>query len=258
MDAGDIHDDFTGPVLDPRRWVAHYLPQWTVPQRSAARYDLVPDGSAPGGLRLRIDADQPAWREADGPMRVSNIQTGLFSGPPGSDRGTHRHRTDGLHVVTEQPLRRLWTPTAGHVAVRASAAADPACMLGIWLVGLEASDPADSGELCLAEVFGDRVGPAHSIVRVGVKAHHDPRLVDEILDVELPIDATGPHTYALRWSASGAEFSVDGQPVLATGQHLGYELQLMIDLFEFPGTDRRSSDDYPKTAIIHSVTGGPS
>lgn len=76
MAMATIHDDFDSGELDPTTWVDHYLPQWTTPERSAARYDWPSDG-----IRLRIDADQPAWREADGPMRVSNLQTGPFSGP---------------------------------------------------------------------------------------------------------------------------------------------------------------------------------
>ena len=80
-------EDFAAPALDPGRWIAHYLPQWTTPERSGARYEL-----HPGLLRLRIDADQPAWRPEDGEMRVSNIQTGTFSGPLGSAIGQHRHR----------------------------------------------------------------------------------------------------------------------------------------------------------------------
>ena len=61
------------------------------------------DGS--GVLRLRIDADQPAWRTQDGEMRVSNLQTGVSSGPAGSSTGQHRHRPD-LTVVTPTPTRR--------------------------------------------------------------------------------------------------------------------------------------------------------
>src|SRR3954470_5056026 len=70
---------FTAAALDSDRWVAHYLPHWTTPERSAARYEL-----EAGVLRLRIDAGQPAWRIEDGEMRVSNIQTGTFAGPRGS------------------------------------------------------------------------------------------------------------------------------------------------------------------------------
>ena len=248
MATATIHDDFDGGELDPATWVDHYLPQWTTPERSAARYDWASDG-----IRLRIDADQPAWREADGPMRVSNLQTGTFSGPADSTRGTHRHRLDGLRVVTPQPTRRLWTPTAGEVSVRVSASADPTVMVGIWLVGFEASGPQDSGELCIAELFGDKVGDSTSIVRVGIKAHHDPRLVDEIRDIPLAIDATQPHSYGVRWSGGVTEFSVDGVVVMTSGQRLTYEQQLMIDLFEFPNSAERAPENYPKSARIHSV-----
>src|SRR5687767_2579826 len=126
-------EDFEGPALDETRWVPHYLPQWTTPDRSAARYDL-----HPGWLRLRIDADQPAWRPEDGELRVSNVQTGSFSGPAGSNRGTHRHRADP-EVRSPQPTRRLFTPAGGLVEARLRASADPTCMLAIWLVGFEES-----------------------------------------------------------------------------------------------------------------------
>ncbi|MFJ5958743.1 glycoside hydrolase family 16 protein [Paenarthrobacter sp. NPDC092416] len=250
MPRENFDERFAGPVLNPDLWVDHYLPQWTDPARSQARYDFVSDG-----LRLRVDADQPAWREADGTFRVSNIQTGTFSGAGGTTRGTHRHRLDGLHVATPQPTRRLWTPASGEVQVEVSASADPTCMLGIWLVGFEESGPADSGELCIAELFGDKIGPESSTVRVGVKAHHDPRLTTDVRDIPLPIDATQPHTYGVRWSEHGAEFTVDGQVIMATPQVLPYEQQLMIDLFEFPSQERREPQDYPKTAMVHSVVG---
>src|SRR5215217_1871389 len=103
----EFNEDFTGAALAPDRWVAEYLPEWTTRERSAARYEL-----EPGLLRLRIDADQPAWRLEDGEMRVSNLQTGTCSGPAGSPRGQMRHRSD-LAVRTPQPRRALYTPTHG-------------------------------------------------------------------------------------------------------------------------------------------------
>jgi hypothetical protein len=164
----EFAEDFTGTQVDPRRWTAHYLPQWTTPDRSAARYDL-----NPGVLRLRIDADQPAWRPDDGELRVSNLQTGSFSGGVGSDRGTHRHRPD-LRVATAVPTRRLYTPSSGLVEARLRATPDPTCMLAAWLVGLEEAAPDQSGEICIAELYGSAVGPSGSTVRLGIKAHHDP------------------------------------------------------------------------------------
>jgi hypothetical protein len=247
-----IDDRFDGPVLDTERWVPHYLPQWTTPDRSAARYDLAPEG-----LRLRIDADQPAWREADGPMRVSNLQTATFSGPLGSAVGTHRHRPDGLVVATEQPTRVLWAEAAGEVEVRASASTDPRCMLGLWLVGTEVSGPQDAGELCLAELFGDLRSPGRSTVRLGVKAHHDPRLVDDVEDVVLGIDTAEPHTYAVRWHDDEVTFLVDGAVVKTCRQRLGYDLQLMVSLFEFPDDAPRDPSAYPRTALVHEVHARP-
>jgi hypothetical protein len=252
MPPATIDDDFGGRELDDTVWVPDYLPQWTEPARSRARYDLGHDGGAsPGGLHLRIDADQPSWREADGPMRVSGIQTGTFSGRLGSETGTHRHRPDGLVVVTEQPTRRLWTPSAGDVSVRMSASGDPSCLTAVWLVGFEQSGPADCGEICIAELFGDAAGT----VRLGIKAHHDPRLVDEMQDLPLTIDATEPHEYGVRWSAAGVEFRVDGAVVMTSRQRLSYELQLMVDLFEFPESAARRPQNYPKSARIHRVRG---
>lgn len=244
-----MRDTFEGPGLDPGRWVAHYLPHWTTPERSAARYDVVP-----GGLRLRIDHDQPAWRPEDGEMRVSNLQTGTWAGPVGSRQGQHRHRPDGLVVRSATPTRRLWTPSSGEVEVVVSASPDPVCMVGVWLVGFEESSPDDSGEICLAELFGDRVGPDGSTVRLGIKAHHDPRLRTDVADVRLPLDATAPHAYAARWDATGVRLLVDGVTVWTSDQVLAYPLQLMIDLFEFP-VGPREPGQYPRTAVVRSVAG---
>src|SRR3954467_9802860 len=125
----EFDEDFAAPDLDSGRWIAHYLPHWTTPDRSAARFSL-----GGGELRLLIEGDQPAWRPEDGPMRVSNIQTGSFSGPRDSTVGQHRHRDD-LRVRTPQPTRRLWTPTSGLVEATMRASSVPTCMLAIWLVG---------------------------------------------------------------------------------------------------------------------------
>jgi hypothetical protein len=244
----EFDEDFTGPELDPARWIAHYLPHWTTPERSAARYDL-----GPGLLRLRIDADQPAWRVEDGEMRVSNLQTGSFSGPAGSELGQHRHRT-GLTVVTPQPARRLYTPSSGLAEAVLRASADPTCMLAFWLVGFEES-PEQSGEICVAELFGNALGPQRSRVRIGVKAHNDPRLEWDMEEVELEIDATDWHTYAAEWTSDEIRFSVDDRLVRTVRRRIDYPLQLMVDLFEFPEGADRDPAAYPKTGEVRAVRG---
>jgi hypothetical protein len=242
-------DDFLSPELDDSRWLAHYLPHWTTPERSAARYTV-----GRGGLTLLIEPDQPAWRDEDGLMRVSNVQTGSFSGPAGSDRGQHRHRVD-LSVRSPQPTRRLWTPTSGLVEATMVASSDPTCMLALWLVGLESRSPQDSGEICIAELFGNALHPGASSVRLGIKAHHDPRLRTEMTEVVLDIDATHEHTYAAAWDSHRVWFYVDDILVHTVSQGLDYELQLMVDLFEFPEQDARPPSDYPKSARVTGVRG---
>ena len=242
-------EDFDGPRLDETRWVPHYLPQWTTPDRSAARYEL-----HPGRLRLRIDADQPPWRPEDGELRVSNVQTGSFSGPAGSGRGTHRHRPD-LEVRTPQPTRRLFTPTEGLVEARFRASADPTVLLAIWLVGVEETAPEDSGEICIAELYGDRIGADRSSVRTGIKAHGDPRLREDMTDVALALDATHWHTYAAAWTAEETRIYVDDQLVRTVDQGTAYSLQLMLDLFEFPAGPDRDPAAYPKHGDVAAVRG---
>jgi Glycosyl hydrolases family 16 len=242
-------EDFDAPALDESRWIPHYLPHWTTPERSAARYEL-----RPGVLRLRIDVDQPAWRPEDGELRVSHVQTGSFSGPAGSSRGTHRHRPD-LVVRTPQPTRRLFTPTSGLVEVRLRASADPAVMLAVWLVGVEEDDPADCGEICIAELYGSRIGPEGSSVTTGIKAHGDPRLRDDMADVALGIDATDWHTYAAAWTAGRTTVFVDDVPVRSLDQGTAYPLQLMVDLFEFPSGADRDPAAYPKRGEVGAGRG---
>lgn len=244
-------DGFDQGRLDPDRWIDHYLPQWTTSDRSRARYEL-----DDRGLLLRIDADQPPWRDEDGPMRVSNLQTATFSGPVGSALGTHRH-TPELRVRTEVPNRRLWTPSGGRVEAVLEASPHPGCMLALWLVGIEESGPDDSGEITVAELFGSLRGERRSTVRTGVKAVNDSRLTTDVVDVELPIDIAEPHLYAAEWSEAGVALFVDGILVHTVAQSLSYPLQLMLDLFEFPEAGPRDPAAYPRTARVRSVRGTP-
>ncbi|MDN4478317.1 glycoside hydrolase family 16 protein [Demequina sp. SYSU T00039] len=237
----DIVERFEHPALSPALWIPYYLPHWVTLESAAARFAITDLG-----LELRIDADQPPWRPTDGDFRVSHVQTGHRD-------GQHRVGAD-LAIVTPRPTRALWTARAGAVEVVASVPAHPATMLGIWLLGDEAGSPDDSGEICIAELFGPAVSSASSTVRTGVKAHHDPRLVDEMLDIPMPLDATRPHAYGARWDAGGCEITVDGTVVHRSDQVLDYPLQLMIDLWEFPEPDApRDPAAYPLTATIHQV-----
>lgn len=242
----DLVDDFRGPDLDPDRWIDHYLPHWTSPERSAARYDFTP-----GGLRLRIDSNQPDWRPEDAPLRVSNLQTGVFSGEYGSPRGTHRHRDDRLVVRTPTGTRLLWTPSAGRVDVTVTASTAPGTMLAAWLVGTEHLSPQHAGEVCIFEIDAAAIG-ATSIARTGVKAHSDPGLVTDMADVVLPLRADRPHTWTAIWGGGETVIGCQGREVRRIAQAPDYPMILLIDLFELDGA---GVGEYPKTATVHRVRG---
>src|SRR3712207_78890 len=99
-----LDEDFRDPAAFEERWIPYYLPQWSSRARSRARYRL-----GTGGLRLLIEADQEPWApEWDGPLRVSNLQTGVRSGPVGSVDGQHRFRPD---LVVREAQAERWTLT---------------------------------------------------------------------------------------------------------------------------------------------------
>lgn len=240
----DFADDFAGP-LDESRWVPHYLPQWTTPERSVARHRPTPHG-----LELLIEEGQPDWRPEDAPLRVSNLQTGTFSGPLGSTRGTHRHRPDGLVVRTPQPLRLTWAPSSGRVDVTLAASTDQGCMIAAWLVGTEHEDDRAAGEICLVEIDASAVGPT-TTARTGLKAHHDTRLRTDMVEVELPFDASRPHTWTAIWGDGETVIGCEGTVLRRLPQAPDYPLLLLVDLFEIgpPG------GTYPKRATVRRVRG---
>ncbi|MFJ6652756.1 hypothetical protein ACIQLJ_08175 [Microbacterium sp. NPDC091313] len=244
----ELHDDFADG-LSEERWMAHYLPQWTTPERSAARVGLTA-----GALELRIEDDQPDWRPEDAPLRVSNLQTGAFSGPPGSSRGTHRHR-DNIVVRTRMQQRLLFAPSSGRIDVTVSASTDEGCMTAVWLVGTEHLSADDCGEICVFEIDSDAISStgttAATTARSGIRAHGDSRLADDMADVVVPVDGSRPHTWSVVWGAGVTLIGCEGVVVRRLEQAPDYPLFLMIDLFEVapPG------GSYPKTALLHEVSG---
>jgi Glycosyl hydrolases family 16 len=112
-----------------------------------------------------------------------------------------------------------------------------------------------SGEICVAELFGHAVGRERSRVRIGVKAHHDPRLETDMAELSLDLDATGWHSYAAEWTAERVRFFVDDRLVRTVEQGFAYPLQLMVDLFEFPDGPARDPAAYPKVADVRAVRG---
>jgi hypothetical protein len=237
----DFDDHFIR--FNPDHWLPYYLPHWASREHTRARYEV---GE---GLTLRIDDDQAPWApEHDGPLRVTNLQTGSRSGPVGSGDGQLRFR-DGLVVSEQQPTERLYTPSSGLIEVRASALADANCMVALWLIGFEET-PDASGEICVMEIVGSEVGSDRASVGMGIHPWHDPALVDDFEKIELRGDATEPHLYSVEWMPGLTRYFIDEREVKRSAQAPEYPMQLMLDVYEFePG------GEYPKRFHVDFVRG---
>ena len=247
-----FHETFDGPGLDESRWLPHYLPQWSSRAESAATYEV-----AGSELRLSIPLDQGLWC-ADThakPLRVSGVQSGVFSGPVGSTIGQQPFIADQV-VREEQPAWWGWTPELGRLEVRARMELSQTSMASVWMVGLEDS-PERCGEICLFEVFGNTIAADGSTADVGSGLHpfRDPSLVEEFSAEPQQIDVREPHTYAVEWRRDGIDFLLDGRVVRTSEQSPRYPMQMMIAVFDFP--DAGSEPTHVPVLAVDHVRGEP-
>lgn len=213
----EFEDDFLSSDLDTSKWFPYYLPQWK--NRESAN-----------------EEDQKPWApEHNGEIRVSNFQTGVFSGTVGSPFGQHRFK-EGLTVQEAQGSLALYTPTCGLIELRAKAIKDPECMVALWMIGFE-SEPTDSAEICVMEI----------------KKHHDPRVVDDFSKVAVQSDVCEWHTYSVEWSAESIRFYFDEVCLKTVNQPINYPMQLMLNIYEF--SREATGGIYPKEFAVDWVRG---
>jgi hypothetical protein len=238
-----FRDDFDGDVLDTEVWIPHYLPMWSSRARSAATYEL-----AGSELRLTIPREQGLWCPEDhAPLRVSGIQSGVFSEEVGSTRGQQPFR-EGLKVREFQPAQWGWTPEFGRLEVRARMELSPRSMASVWMVGLE-DEPERCGEICIFEVFGD----APQAVGSGIHPFRDPALTDEFDAPPMDIDIAEFHVYAADWQPGRVDFFVDGEHVKTVGQAPAYPMQMMVAVFDFP--EQAPEIEHVPLLAVDAVTG---
>lgn len=241
----EFNDTFEGPELDKTKWIPSYLPQWSNSVRARARYRL-----DSGMLALMIDEDQAPWSpEHNGRLRVSNLQTGVFSGPVGSMLGQHQFK-NGLRVSEAQAEQRLYTPHYGLIEAHVAAVADPACMVALWMIGFEDA-PERSAEICIFEIFGSEVDPDTAVTGLGIHPFGDPLLTDEFLKIQLAANVTEFHTYSADWAADSVTFYFDDE-FIAKVEQSPYPMQLMLNIYEF---EERSEVPYPKRFLVDWVRG---
>ena len=177
--------------------------------------------------------------ELEGQLKVSNLQTGHFSGPLGSSIGQHRSREE-LRVQTEKPETRLFVHQYCQLEMRARTQLNPWNLAALWLIGFE-DQPKSSGEITIFEAFGSNSTPMSAHVGRGIKQINDPNLQDELDESELPIVLEEWHNYAIDWSAKGVEFYVDDHLVTRSTQAPHYPMQIMLNLYDLPGEYDRSN-----------------
>jgi hypothetical protein len=236
-------------------WVPHYLPQWSSRAESAATYAV-----AGSELRLTIPPGQGLWcpEDHDPPLRVSGIQSGVFSGEVGSTIGQQPFR-DGAVVREFQAARWGWTPEYGLLEVRARMDLSPRSMAAVWMVGLE-DEPTRSAEICVFEVFGDALNvegdTPSAAVGMGVHPFRDPAIVDEFAAPRIAVDVAEFHVYAADWRPGRVDFLVDGRHVTAVEQAPGYPMQMMVAVFDFPDkADAAAPGDHVPELAVDYVRG---
>ena len=216
---------------------------WSSRAETAAEYSV-----AGSELRLTIPTGQGLWcaEEHDPPLRVSGIQSGVWSGPAGGTRGQQPFR-EGLTVREFQPAQSGWTPHYGLLEVRARMDLSPRSMAGVWMVGLE-DEPERSAEILIFEVFGKAVRPGSAEVGIGVRPFRDPAITGEFEAPRLALDPAEPHVYAADWRPGRVDFLVDGERVKTIDEAPDYPMQMMVALFDFPGRPG-PGDHVPELAI---------
>ena len=242
-----LDEQFTTAALDESVWFPYYLPHWSSRATSAATYEI-----CDGQLRLSIADDQPLWcadRHAER-MWVSCLQTGSYAGPLGSTIGPQPF-ADGLTVTEEQPTFWGCTPHFGTLAVTMRGTIGPQSMIAFWLSGIE-DEPERSGEICVAEIFGDAVADGVAQVGMGVHRFRDPALREEFATEPLRIDVGAEHTYGVDWARDSLVFHVDGHVVRELTQAPDYPVQLMLGVFAFPDRHRELGPDRTEPELVVS------
>ncbi|HEY0738950.1 MAG TPA: glycoside hydrolase family 16 protein [Herpetosiphonaceae bacterium] len=245
----EFHDEFDGSELDRDKWLPFHLPQWSSRERAAANYYL-----ADSTLVLQITEEQQPWcPEFDDQNRCSSLQTGVFSGPPGSRIGQHRFK-DACLVREQQTNTRTYTPRYGYFELRAKALDSPTNLVALWMIGYEDA-PEKSGEIAIMEIMGEYVSAESSRVNYGVHPWHDPSLVDEFYEEFLAIDARRYHIYAIEWTPSRIDVYVDNHKLRTIDQSPAYPMQFMLGMYERPDAARGAvfpdpAASYPKQFVI--------
>ena len=127
-----MHDDFDENHLNTDYWRPTYLPQWRSRRKALPNY-RIQDST----LTLYIaDTQEPWCPKWNGSIRVSNLQTGVFSGDVGSSTGQY-HFAEGLIIQEFQPKELKITPLYGYIECRGRCHISKENVAVLWMVGVD-------------------------------------------------------------------------------------------------------------------------
>lgn len=247
----EFFDDFDGPVLNTSLWIPTYLPQWSSREKTCPYYRI-----SDSQLILQITKEQQPWSEEfNGQVKVSNLQTGVYSGPLNSSEGQHRFSKE-LVVREAQTKQKTYTPQYGRFEIKCRVP-----KLGIdtvaalWMIGFE-DQPERSSEICIVEIIGSKQPDEGAIIGYGVHPFGDPKIKDEFYEDHFDIDLSEFHLYAAEWTPDYVDFFIDNKHVRRINQSPDYPMQFMLNIYEVPIEGHcPNKDTYPKEFVIDYVRG---
>ena len=230
-----MFDDFSEDRLNENYWIPTYLPQWSNRKKSIPSYKI-----QDSILTLYISDKQEPWcPEWNGEIRVSNLQTGVYSGKVGSSEGQHRFDEE-LVVREEQEKCFLITPKYGTVEMKARCRISNENVAALWLIGIE-EEPHQSAEICLLELKGYN-GKDNSAIRgFGVHPFGDKKIRDEFYEERFNIDVTKWNTYRFTWTRNDITFFINDNRVKTIKQSPDYPMQIMLNLYDLQNINNESN-----------------
>lgn len=221
-----MKDDFEGNELNTNYWIPAYLPQWSSREKTIPSYRI-----QDSILTLYIsDAQEPWCPEWNGSVRVSNLQTGVFSGEIGSCAGQH-HFTEGLVVREFQQKDFKVTPQYGHIEFKARCNISKENVAALWLIGTEERQN-QSAEICLFELKGWNVTDEYAVIGYGVHPFGDANIKDEFYEEKFSINVKEWNTYAMEWEKEKITFYINGKKIKVINQSPDYPMQIMLNLYD--------------------------
>lgn len=230
-----MRDDFVSDELNLDYWIPYYLPQWSSREASKANY-YIKDGI----LTLYLaDTTEPWCPEWNGDVRVSNLQTGVFSGKVGEKIGQHQFHKD-LVVREEQKKEMKVTPLYGRIEFRCRCHISEENVAALWMIGTEV-EPTQAAEICIFELKGWNIKEKTATIGYGIHPFGDHRLKNLFYEKEFPVDVTEWNTYACEWRENEVEFFINGKSIDIIPQAPDYPMQLMLDLYDIKNIKNESN-----------------